>query len=61
LRKNIPKDLTTLSFGNEETNDNTVLKPSEPFFKNKLWLWGFMIIIMLVLGWQTMKMMKAQG
>jgi Protein of unknown function (DUF3999) len=61
FRKNIPKELTPLIFGKEETNDNTVLKPSEPFFKNKLWLWGIMLIIMLVLGWQTMKMMKAQG
>jgi Protein of unknown function (DUF3999) len=61
FRKNIPKDLTPLSFGKEETNDNTVLKPAEPFFKNKLWLWGIMLIIMLALGYQTMKMMKAQG
>jgi Protein of unknown function (DUF3999) len=61
FRKNIPKDLTSLTFGKEETNDNTVLKPSESFFKNKLWLWGIMLIIMLALGYQTMKMMKAQG
>jgi Protein of unknown function (DUF3999) len=61
FRKNIPKDLFPILLGLEETNDNTVLKPSEPFFKNKLWLWGIMLIIMLALGWQTMKMMKAQG
>lgn len=61
FRKNIPQTLTPILFGNEKTNDNMVLKPAEPFFKNKLWLWGIMLVIMLVLGWQTMKMMKAQS
>ena len=61
FRKNIPKDLLPLTLGDEQANDNAVLKPKEPFFKNKLWLWGIMLIIIMALGWQTMKMMKAQG
>ena len=61
FRKNVPKDLIALTLGHEEMNDKTSPKLKEPFFKNPLWLWAVMLIIMLILGWRTMKMMKANA
>jgi hypothetical protein len=31
-----------------------------PLFKNKAWLWAIMIIIILILGWFSVRMLKTK-
>ncbi|MDD4970937.1 MAG: DUF3999 family protein [Paludibacter sp.] len=47
---------TTL--GKEEFVNPTKSGVTEPLFSNKVWLWGIMSLIILMLGWSTLKMMK---
>lgn len=59
FQKNIPKNLTALILGEAIKNPN--IKTPEvvsPLLKNKAWLWGIMGLIILVLGWFTLRMMK---
>lgn len=46
----------TLLNKEEFINPNKAVK--EPLFINKAWLWGIMTLIILLLGWFTLKMMK---
>lgn len=56
--ENIPLNISTLNIGNESTiGKYKVLEPN-PLFKNKAWLWGIIVLIILVIGWFTIKMMK---
>ncbi len=57
FQQNIPSNLSSVTLGKEETLIAASIF-SEPFFKNKLALWGIMLIIIAGLGWQTLKMMK---
>jgi hypothetical protein len=52
----IPDTLTALTLGNEQKIDKNETTKA-PLFKNKLWLWLLMGIIILVLGWFSVKMM----
>ena len=52
--------LTTLTLGKEQLIDKKPLLEKEPLFKNKNWLWAIMLIIILVLGWFSVKMMKSK-
>lgn len=54
----IPKTLTNLSLGNELRIPKKVKEAKRPIFENKLWLWGIMGLIILVLGFFTLKMMS---
>ena len=57
FKNNISTAKTPLTLGSEESLLPAVT-PSGPFFKNKWWLWGIMLLIMLGLGSQTLKMMQ---
>lgn len=54
---NIPEELTAIQVGNEEviTWDSTT---HTPLFINKNWLWAVMVVIILILGWFSVKMLK---
>lgn len=54
----IPKSLGTLSLGDEQIIEQEVTPTTAPLFENKGWLWGLMLVIIVVLGWFTMKMLK---
>ena len=54
----IPTTLTTISLGEEQLIAKTTTPITSPLFANKWWLWGLMGLIILVLGWFTMKMLK---
>jgi len=54
----IPDSLTMLSMKGEKIIDKKEIVEAEPLFKNKTWLWALMTIIILVLGWFTLKMMQ---
>ena len=56
----VPDTLTVLTLGNEQKIDKKDLS-TEPLFKNKMWLWALMGIIILVLGWFSVKMMGKKG
>lgn len=63
FENNIPKNLDSLKLGDEEVSAQAVFinKEQEPLFKNKIWLWGLLIVIILLLAWFTFRMMsKAQ-
>ncbi|MDF1518358.1 MAG: DUF3999 family protein [Lutibacter sp.] len=51
----VPDTLTVLMVGNEQKIDKKDTTKA-PLFKNKMWLWGLMGIIILVLGWFSVKM-----
>jgi hypothetical protein len=44
--------------GNEEFVNPAKQAETEPIFTSKSWLWGVMILIILILGWFTFRMMK---
>jgi hypothetical protein len=56
----IPQNLTALTLGEELVIDKEKTLGTEPLFKNKLWLWCIMGLIVLVLGWFSLKMMKSE-
>ena len=51
-------DLTTLNLGNEQLIEKEETPLIEPLFKNKTWLWSIMGLIILVLGWFSIRMMR---
>ena len=54
FKENIPATLNTLTLGEEVMIEKRPAKTIEPLFKNKLWLWAIMsiIIILLVLAYR---------
>jgi hypothetical protein len=54
----IPKTLTVLKLGDELTIEKEIMPKTEPLFKNMTWLWIIMGLIILVLGWFSIKMMR---
>lgn len=59
----IPDNVTPVSFGEIKSN----IKTEEPdnqtkaLFENPMWLWGIMILVILILGISTIYMMKGKG
>jgi len=58
FRDNIPKTLTALNLNAEMTLEKEKIQVIEPLFKNKTWLWTIMAVIILLLGWFSIKMMN---
>lgn len=56
--ESIPSELTYLTLGPEEITSQGTANPSEPFFKNKAWLWVLMGLVILILGWFSVKMLS---
>ena len=54
----VPDTLTILNLGDEQLIDKKEVLAKEPLFKNKNWLWAIMGIIILMLGWFSIKMMN---
>lgn len=54
----IPKTMTTLILGTEQVIDKEEISETEPIFKNKTWLWIIMAVIILLLGWFSIKMIR---
>lgn len=57
---NIPKNLTVLKLEKEQLIDVIKIKKKEPLFKNKNWLWTIIVLIVLALGWFSIKMIKTK-
>lgn len=54
----VPEVMTEVELGNEQTIEKKIKPAIEPLFKNKTWLWAVMIVIILLLGWYSVKMMR---
>lgn len=56
----IPNKLVALSVGKEQLVVKNKVFSNEPLFKNKNWLWALMIIIIVVIGWFSIKMIRTK-
>lgn len=61
FQNEIPIHLSELVLGDEELIEKTMAPVTEPLFKNKMWLWVIMGIIILVLGWFSLNMLKKKS
>ncbi|MEW7278990.1 DUF3999 family protein [Aquimarina sp. 2201CG1-2-11] len=55
---NIPKDLTELDPGSELIIEKKKASVVAPIFENKTWLWVIMTVIIVLLGWLSIKMIQ---
>ena len=60
FKANIPKDLKELSLGDEKEIGKAEIPLIGPLFQNKVWLWIIMTVIILVLGWFSIRMLKTK-
>lgn len=51
-------EVGTMELGTEQIIEKVVIPPKPPLIENKAWLWAIMGIIMLLLGWFSVKMIK---
>ncbi|MGZ5303384.1 MAG: DUF3999 family protein [Bacteroidia bacterium] len=59
FKEKIPADLLLLQVGEEEKITSAKQsKKVSPLIENKLWLWAIMGVIILLLGWFTLKMIR---
>lgn len=56
----VPDTLKVLSLGKEQLIDKKDYQLKEGLFKNKNWLWITMTVVILVLGWFSIKMIKSK-
>ncbi len=54
----IPEDVKELRLGDEQFIERKPKEQSAPLFQNAFWLWGVMILIILLLGWFSLKMIR---
>ncbi len=54
----IPSIISTLELGEELVIHKTELSKKDPLFKNQIWLWAIMVLIILILGWFSFKMIS---
>lgn len=60
LNIKMPKDIKNLSLGNPVYIAKKETQIQEPLFKNKLWLWVIMGLIMAIIGWFSYKMLSTK-
>ena len=58
FKENIPSSLAVLQLG-EISNLEKPTNVQSPLFENKYWMWGLLIIIILVLGFFSIKMLNS--
>lgn len=56
--KEIPDTLTSLQVSSELKPQQIPPSETTAWFKNKLWMWGILAVIVLILGFFTMRMMR---
>lgn len=55
---NIPTTISEVKLSAETKIDKKEAAKKSPLFENKAWLWAIMGLIIVLLGWFTLKMMK---
>jgi hypothetical protein len=58
FRSKIPTTIKEITLGNEERIIKKELPGISPLFQNKIWLWIILTVIILLLGWFSLKMIK---
>ncbi len=61
FRYKIPDTAPELIIGDETQIERVAPEVKKPIFENKIWLWAIMIIVILVLGYFSIKMIKGDG
>jgi hypothetical protein len=56
----IPDKLEVLSLGEERLVVKDKVFTNEPLFKNKNWLWAIMALLIVVIGWFSIKMIRTK-
>jgi hypothetical protein len=56
----VPLSLNALELSNEINLEKHKEPLTDPLFKNMIWLWTIMCLIIIVLGWFSIKMLKKQ-
>ena len=56
----IPNKLLALSLGKEQLVVQNKVFTNEPLFKNKNWLWAVMTLLIVVIGWFSIKMIRTK-
>lgn len=56
--ENIPETVTPITLGVEQEINSKEISETNPLFKNKNWLWAIMIVIIILLGWFSLKMIR---
>lgn len=54
----IPEGVTAVKLDEEQEIQKTFQVGREPLFKNKAWLWTIMALVIILLGWFSIKMMR---
>lgn len=54
----IPEALSPLHLGTEQEIEKETVPKASPLFMNRTWLWAIMVLIIVMLGWFTLKMIK---
>ncbi len=57
----IPASPPVVVAADEERIAHTTVPPAEPLFKNKVWLWAAIVVIGLLLGVATLRMVRKTG
>ncbi|RRJ93947.1 DUF3999 family protein [Flavobacterium macacae] len=58
FQENIPKNITEVTLSKEEINPDFKNVTQSPLFENKIWLWALMGIIIIVIGYFSLKMLR---
>lgn len=61
FKDKIPEDSKELTLGKVEKTDKAEDEKGSPLFENKMWLYGIMGLVIVVLGWFTFQMIKKEG
>lgn len=61
FQNEIPSGISELDLGEEELIEKITTPPTEPLFRNKMWLWVIMGIVIFVLGWFSLSMLKKKS
>jgi len=56
----VPINITALELGDELKIEKDKVSKTDPLFKNMTWLWTIMGLIILVLGWFSIKMIRKE-
>ncbi|SRX75165.1 DUF3999 family protein [Aequorivita antarctica] len=56
--ENIPTNIAAVKLSEEKTIHKKEVSKRSPLFENKLWLWFIMAVIIILLGWFTIKMIR---
>jgi len=54
----IPENLQEVGLGNELNIKKEQSVMTEPIFKNKIWLWAVMTVVILLIGWFSINMIR---